>query len=100
MFILPVLLYLQVRPLFGQCLYHYTVPNKSCPQHADGEALSPQVFSRPCTLLGWVGPVWVFLHHTSGRVFAPTYDLACNRPIHGAFSVESSFEPETFRPKS
>ncbi|GBL97851.1 hypothetical protein AVEN_231996-1 [Araneus ventricosus] len=43
---------LRVLPLFGQCLYHCIVPNKSRPPHASGAALSPLVHSRPYTLLG------------------------------------------------
>ncbi|GBN30079.1 hypothetical protein AVEN_265792-1 [Araneus ventricosus] len=34
MFTLPALLYLKLLPLFGQCLYHLIVPNKSRPSHA------------------------------------------------------------------
>ncbi|GBO26543.1 hypothetical protein AVEN_67724-1 [Araneus ventricosus] len=78
MFILPAVLYLKLLPLFGQCLYHLIVPNKSRPPHAGGAALSPLVLYRPYTLLGLAGPVWVFLRHT-GRL-ATTYDLTCNRP--------------------
>ncbi|GBN01644.1 hypothetical protein AVEN_232767-1 [Araneus ventricosus] len=64
MFTLPALLYLKVLPLFGKCLYHFIVPNKFRPPHAGGAALSPLVLYRPCTLLGWAGTLWAFLHHT------------------------------------
>ncbi|GBM26479.1 hypothetical protein AVEN_206168-1 [Araneus ventricosus] len=56
-------------------------PNKSHPPHAGGAALFPLVLYRPYTFLGWAGPVWVFLHHTSVKAFdPPTYDLTCSRP--------------------
>ncbi|GBO33244.1 hypothetical protein AVEN_258333-1 [Araneus ventricosus] len=35
-----------------------------------------------------------------GGRLATTYDLPRNRPIHGGSSVESGFEPGTFRPQS
>ncbi|GBM47587.1 hypothetical protein AVEN_77027-1 [Araneus ventricosus] len=53
MFILPALLYLKVLSLFGECLYHFIVPNESRPPHTGGAALSPLVFYRPSTLLGF-----------------------------------------------
>ncbi|GBN74748.1 hypothetical protein AVEN_266678-1 [Araneus ventricosus] len=52
MFTLPALLYLKLLPLFGQCLYHLIVPNKSRPLHAGGAALSLLVLYRPYTLFG------------------------------------------------
>ncbi|GBN69698.1 hypothetical protein AVEN_186621-1 [Araneus ventricosus] len=54
MFILPALLYLKVLPLFGQCLYHLIVPNKSRPPHAGGCGSLP---SGPLPALhpSWVG---------------------------------------------
>ncbi|GBM35889.1 hypothetical protein AVEN_125875-1 [Araneus ventricosus] len=52
MFILPALLYLKVLPLFGQCLYHLIVPNKSRPPHAGGAALPGPL---PALHPSWVG---------------------------------------------
>ncbi|GBN64339.1 hypothetical protein AVEN_214671-1 [Araneus ventricosus] len=69
MFTLPAL-------LFGQCLYHLIVPNKSRPPHAGGAALSPLVLYRPYTLFGLAGPVWIFLRHTNERAFGH-YILNC-----------------------
>ncbi|GBO25066.1 hypothetical protein AVEN_114841-1 [Araneus ventricosus] len=68
MFILPALLYLKVLSLFGECLYHFIVPNESRPPHTGGAALSRLVFYRPCTLLGTNqfitghGPFVTYLH--------------------------------------
>ncbi|GBM57779.1 hypothetical protein AVEN_90949-1 [Araneus ventricosus] len=47
----------------------------------------------------WVGRACVGIF-TPHKRLATTYDLACNRPIHGGSSVESDFKPETFRPQS
>ncbi|GBO12319.1 hypothetical protein AVEN_266566-1 [Araneus ventricosus] len=95
MFILPALLYLKVLPLFGQCLYHFIVPNKYRPPHAGGAALSnwPSHGFHP----SWVGrtSVGIFAPHQREDVWRPTYDVA--GPIHNEFLVESSFEPGTFR---
>ncbi|GBN70401.1 hypothetical protein AVEN_216371-1 [Araneus ventricosus] len=35
-----------------------------------------------------------------GGHLATTYDLTCNRPIHGGSSVESGFEPGALRRQS
>ncbi|GBN56939.1 hypothetical protein AVEN_150389-1 [Araneus ventricosus] len=103
MFTLPALLYLKLLPLFGQYLYHLIVPNKSRPPHAGGAALSPLVLYRPDTLLGQAGPVWVFLHHTSGRIFGLLCMIWCaTGPIHDGSSLESGFEtgnPPAPRPR-
>ncbi|GBM60778.1 hypothetical protein AVEN_233842-1 [Araneus ventricosus] len=53
------------------CLYYFVVPNEFRPPHAGGAVLSPLALTRPCTLLGWAGPVWAFLRHASGRAFGP-----------------------------
>ncbi|GBL72229.1 hypothetical protein AVEN_115201-1 [Araneus ventricosus] len=45
MFTLPAVLYLKLLPLFGQCLYHLIVPNKSRPPHAGGTV--PKVQTLP-----------------------------------------------------
>ncbi|GBM73257.1 hypothetical protein AVEN_158617-1 [Araneus ventricosus] len=98
MFTLQALLYLKLLPLFGQCLYHLIVPNKSRPPHAGGAAVSPLVLYRPYTLLGLVGPVWVFLHHTYGRTLYPRSQINVRQAhIHGGLSVESGFDCRTFR---
>ncbi|GBN43481.1 hypothetical protein AVEN_259536-1 [Araneus ventricosus] len=62
MFILPALLYLKLLPLFGKCLYHLIVPNKSCPPHAGGAALSQLVLYRPYTLLGREKILFIEVH--------------------------------------
>ncbi|GBO24069.1 hypothetical protein AVEN_117670-1 [Araneus ventricosus] len=70
MFTLPALLYLKVLPLFGQCLYHLIVPNKSRPLHMLVERLSLRWSSTGLTpFLGRPGQLWVFLHYTNGRTF-------------------------------
>ncbi|GBO04832.1 hypothetical protein AVEN_100508-1 [Araneus ventricosus] len=51
MFTLPALLYLKLLPLFGQCLYHLIVPNKSRPPHAGG--------ALPAGRLPALHPFWV-----------------------------------------
>ncbi|GBM99453.1 hypothetical protein AVEN_133474-1 [Araneus ventricosus] len=66
MFTLPALLYLKLLPLFGQCLYHLIMPNKSRPPHAGGGLPTGPL---PALHPFWVGRaiVGIFLHHTSGR---------------------------------
>ncbi|GBM05225.1 hypothetical protein AVEN_181614-1 [Araneus ventricosus] len=79
MFTLPTLLYLKLLPLFGQCLYHLIVPNKSRPPHAGGALpAGPLLALHPF----WVGraSVGIFAPHQREDVWPSTYDLACNRP--------------------
>ncbi|GBN04576.1 hypothetical protein AVEN_134600-1 [Araneus ventricosus] len=94
MFTLPALLYLKLLPLFGQCMYHLIVPNKSRPPHAGG--------ALPAGPLPALHPSWV--GRASVSIFAPhqqeDVDLACNSPIHDGSSVESGFEFGTLRPQS
>ncbi|GBM74257.1 hypothetical protein AVEN_28866-1 [Araneus ventricosus] len=80
MFTLPTLLYLKLLPLFGQCLYHLILPNKSRPPHAGGAALFPLVLYRPCTFLGSPGQCEYFCATLAGGRLATAYDLACSRP--------------------
>ncbi|GBO30788.1 hypothetical protein AVEN_112582-1 [Araneus ventricosus] len=61
MFTLPALLYLKLLPLFGQCLYHFIVPNKSRPPHAGG--------ALPAGPLPALHPFWV--GRASVGIFAP-----------------------------
>ncbi|GBO28815.1 hypothetical protein AVEN_24436-1 [Araneus ventricosus] len=81
MFILPALLYLKVLLLFGQCLYHFIVSNKSRPPHASGAA-NP---AGPLSALhpsrgGWASVGIVAPHQREDVWSSPTYDLTCNRP--------------------
>ncbi|GBN26164.1 hypothetical protein AVEN_33958-1 [Araneus ventricosus] len=76
MFTLPALVF-KITALFGRCRHHLILPNKSRPPHTGGAALSPLVLYRPCALLGWAGPVGIFLRRTGGRDMC---DLACSRP--------------------
>ncbi|GBN03466.1 hypothetical protein AVEN_141153-1 [Araneus ventricosus] len=99
MFILPALLYLNVLPLFGQCLYHCIVPSKSRPPQLVGR-LSPRSSSPGLTsFLSRPGSVWVFLHHTSGRAFGRDGFNVHQARLHGGSSVESGFKPVTLRPE-
>ncbi|GBL98113.1 hypothetical protein AVEN_84608-1 [Araneus ventricosus] len=61
MFTLPALLYLKLPPLFGQCLYHLIVPNKSRPPHAGG--------ALPAGPLPALHPFWV--GRASVGIFTP-----------------------------
>ncbi|GBL80633.1 hypothetical protein AVEN_225303-1 [Araneus ventricosus] len=82
MFILPALLYLKVLPLFGQCLYHFIVPNKSRHPHAGGE--SPLWSSPGLTpLLGGPRQCGYFCTTPAGGHLVPT-DLTCTRPAYTA----------------
>ncbi|GBM74467.1 hypothetical protein AVEN_69470-1 [Araneus ventricosus] len=79
MFTLPALLYLKLLPLFGQCLYHLIVPNKSRPRHAGGGLPTGPL---PALHPFWVGraSVGIFCATPAGGRLTSTYDLACNRP--------------------
>ncbi|GBM01250.1 hypothetical protein AVEN_170309-1 [Araneus ventricosus] len=79
MFTLPALLYLKVLPLFGQCLYHLIVPNKSRPPHAGGALPAGPL---PALHPFWVGraSVGIFAPHQREDVLPLTYDLTCIRP--------------------
>ncbi|GBM88275.1 hypothetical protein AVEN_179761-1 [Araneus ventricosus] len=69
MFTLPALLYLKLLPLFGQCLYHLIIPNKSRPPHAGGALPAGPL---PALHSSWVG-------RASVGIFT-TLDLTCIRP--------------------
>ncbi|GBL97118.1 hypothetical protein AVEN_144571-1 [Araneus ventricosus] len=79
MFTLPALLYLKLLPLFGQCLYHLIVPNKSRPPHAGG-ALPAGPLPALHPFLGRPGQCGYFYATPTGGRLATTYDLACNKP--------------------
>ncbi|GBM34476.1 hypothetical protein AVEN_106715-1 [Araneus ventricosus] len=49
--------------------------------------------------VGWAGSGWVVLHHTSGGTFGPDRLKVHQTLLHGGSSVESGFEPGTFRPQ-
>ncbi|GBM08664.1 hypothetical protein AVEN_52751-1 [Araneus ventricosus] len=78
MFTLPALLYLKLLPLFGHCLYHLIVPNKSRPPHAGGTLPSGPL---PALHPFWVGraSVGIFAPRQREDVCLPTNDLTCNR---------------------
>ncbi|GBN07938.1 hypothetical protein AVEN_87734-1 [Araneus ventricosus] len=71
MFTLPALLYLKLLPLFGQCLYHLIVPNKSRLPHAGG--------ALPAGPLPAFYPFWV--GRTSVGIFAPSSAESKLRPL-------------------
>ncbi|GBM61193.1 hypothetical protein AVEN_241578-1 [Araneus ventricosus] len=80
MFTLPALLYLKLLPLFGQCLYHLIVPNKSRPPYAGG--------ALPAGPLPALHPFWV--GRASVGIFTP-YHREDVRPtfITKTFRLES-----------
>ncbi|GBO35607.1 hypothetical protein AVEN_153957-1 [Araneus ventricosus] len=91
MFTLPALLYLKLLPLFGQCLYHLVVPNKSRPPHAGGAALSPLVPYRPYTLLGFLRTA-CYLIRNEGGVDSEVFHVGSDH--HGHDEVGSGHHGE------
>ncbi|GBO26882.1 hypothetical protein AVEN_213045-1 [Araneus ventricosus] len=100
MFILPALLYLNVLPLFGQCLYHLIVPNKSRPPHAVGAALSQLVLSSTglTPFLGRPGQCGYFCITPGGRAFVPLPDMRALSPHARRISIRIRFKLETSGP--
>ncbi|GBN08304.1 hypothetical protein AVEN_90466-1 [Araneus ventricosus] len=79
--------------------FFFIVPNKSRPPHSWWG--SPHWSSTGLTpFLGRPGQCGYFYATPTGRRLTTTYDLTCNRPIHGGSSVESGFEPGTLRLQS
>ncbi|GBM92096.1 hypothetical protein AVEN_96539-1 [Araneus ventricosus] len=79
MFTLPTLLYLKLLPLFGQCMYHVIVPNKSRPPHAGG--------ALPSAPLPALHPFWV--GRASVGIFAPYQREIGNAPLQRSKSAEA-----------
>ncbi|GBM88173.1 hypothetical protein AVEN_198841-1 [Araneus ventricosus] len=93
MFILPALLYLKELSLFGQCPYHFIVPNKSRPPHAGGEALSRWLSPGLTPLLGRPGQCGHSCTTPAGGRLTPAYDLTFNTPNTRRIFSGIGFEP-------